>query len=129
MSCLLQLFAMCQVAGCGNAVDPDNIVVTEHGAVIVVQYTCNGSHTRKWCSSPTVGQGKSKVWVLNTVLATYSLTCGLHISQVRKLSFSIFSIFTCIFRSWTISQIFISVCSENPSFTRYRRNFLRRLSG
>ena len=82
MSCLLQLLSVCPLAGCGSAIDPDNREVKEHGAVIVIHYTCNSHHSGQWCSSPSVGEGKKKVWVLNTVLASYSLTCGLHISQV-----------------------------------------------
>ena len=85
LSCLLQLFSMCQVPGCGSAIDPANIDVQEQGAVIVVKYTCNKHHTGDWCSSPFVGKGKSKVGVLNVVLATFILTCGLHISQVIEL--------------------------------------------
>ena len=83
MSCLMQLFSMCQVSECGSAIDPENIKVVQHGAVVVVRYTCNKHHTGEWCSSPALGEGKNKVWVLNALLATYSLTCGLHISQVR----------------------------------------------
>ena len=82
MSCLLQLLSVCPLPGCGSAIDPENREVKEHGAVIVIHYTCNSHHSGHWCSSPSVGEGKKKVWVLNTVLASYSLTCGLHISQV-----------------------------------------------
>ena len=83
LSCLMNLFAICQHSGCGSAIDPTNRGVVEHGAVMVVHYTCNSNHCGQWSSSPAVGQGKGRVWVLNTVLAAYSLTCGLHISQVR----------------------------------------------
>ena len=89
LSCLLQLIGICQVVGCGSLVDPENKKVTQHGAVIIITYTCNNHHMGEWCSSPTVGKEKSKVWVLNTVLASYCLTCGLHISQVH---FGIFSL-------------------------------------
>ena len=85
VSCLLQLIGICQVVGCGSMVDPENKRVTQHGAVIIIRYTCNNHHSGEWCSSPTVGKEKSKVWVLNTVLASYCLTCGLHISQVQFL--------------------------------------------
>ena len=34
LSCLLQLFSMCQVPGCGSAIDPANTDVQERGAVI-----------------------------------------------------------------------------------------------
>ena len=83
MSCLLQLFSMCQVSGCASAIDPENIDVLQHGAVVVIRYTCNMHHSGEWCSSPALGEGKKKVWVLNALLATFSLTCGLHISQVK----------------------------------------------
>ena len=83
MSCLLQLFSLCQVVECGAAIDPENIDVKQHGAAVVVRYTCNKHHAREWCSSPVMGKGKGKIWVINALLATYSLTCGLHISQVK----------------------------------------------
>ena len=87
LSCLLQLFTRCQVPGCSSTVDPANIDVQEHGAVIVVKYVCNEHHTGEWSSSPFIGEGRSKVGVLNIILATFSLTCGLHISQVLRLQF------------------------------------------
>ena len=86
LSSLMSLFSVCHVAGCSGLIDPANRSVTQHGAAIVVQYTCNNHHSGKWCSSPTVGQGNSKVYVINSVLASYSLTCGLHISQVTNYS-------------------------------------------
>ena len=82
LSCLLQLFTVCQQYGCGAAIDPANRKYHQEGAVIVIKYTCNASHTHTWSSSPAVGEGKKKVWVMNAILAIYSLTCGLHISQV-----------------------------------------------
>ena len=86
LSCLFQLFAVCPEPGCGGAIDPTNRDVREEGAVITIKYTCNNHHSGVWHSSPAVGQGKSNVWVLNALLATLSLTCGLHISQVRNLT-------------------------------------------
>ena len=86
LSSLMSLFSVCQVVGCNGLIDPANRSVTQHGAAIVVQYTCNNHHSGRWCSSPTVGQGNSKVYVINSVLASYSLTCGLHISQVTNYS-------------------------------------------
>ena len=79
----MELFSLCPVHGCGAAIDPANRNIIEHGAAIVVHYTCNSHHKGEWSSSPTVGSGNSKVWVINSILATYCLTCGLHISQVR----------------------------------------------
>ena len=82
LSCLMQLFSVCPSPGCGSAIDPANRRIIQHGAAIVVHYTCNNSHKDTWSSSPTVGTGNSKVWALNSLLATFCLTCGLHISQV-----------------------------------------------
>ena len=82
LSCLMQLFSVCPSPGCGGAIDPENRRVVQHGAAIVVHYTCNNSHDGTWSSSPTVGTGNSKVWALNSLLASFCLTCGLHISQV-----------------------------------------------
>ena len=82
LSCLMQLFSVCPSPGCGSAIDPANRRIIQHGAAIVVNYTCNNSHKGTWSSSPTVGTGNSKVWALNSLLATFCLTCGLHISQV-----------------------------------------------
>ena len=82
LSCLMQLFSVCPSPGCGSAIDPANRRIIQHGAAIVVNYTCNNSHQGTWSSSPTVGTGNSKVWALNSLLATFCLTCGLHISQV-----------------------------------------------
>lgn len=82
LSSLLALFDICRVHGCHSAIDASNIVVREIGAVISVKYTCNGNHTGEWHSSPFVGEGRGKVGVMNILLSTYSLTCGLHITKV-----------------------------------------------
>ena len=82
ISCLLSLFRVCSVPSCHSAIDAENVHVHDVGAVVTVKWSCNANHCGEWHSSPYVGTGRSKVGVLNIMLATYSLTCGLHITQV-----------------------------------------------
>ena len=96
---LLQLFHKCRRAGCTAAVDEDDIQINRTGAAIHVVATCNNSHVEHWMSSSTVGEGHSKLFVVNVLLvtsftvrcfssmiifqATFTLLCGLNIGQVR----------------------------------------------
>ena len=98
LSNLLALFTICRTPGCHNLIDPSNVNVVEVGAAITVKYTCNASHSGEWHSSPYVGVGRSKVGVINILLSTYSLTCGLNITQV------------CKFKCRGIQKIFIFAC-------------------
>ena len=82
LSCLMQLVCLCPTPGSGAAIDPANRITVQHGAGLVVHFTCNNHHKGEWSSSPTVGSGNSKVWAINSILASFCLTCGLHISQV-----------------------------------------------
>ena len=79
---LLKLFTKCLVSDCCAAIDPSNVQVTNIGADIVITYTSNNHHSGKWHSGPSVGEGHSKVRSLNLQLATASLVCGLHVTQV-----------------------------------------------
>ena len=80
---LLLLFDKCKRPDCDAAIDPDNRkVIDTIGAPLTVKYVCNNHHTGEWHSSPFLGEGRSRVGVLNVLLATRSLVCGLHITQV-----------------------------------------------
>ena len=83
LSQLSALFMICPLPECCSAIDPENRKIVQKGSVIKIKYICNSHHRGEWCNSPYFGPKKSKVWALNTVLATYSLTNGLHISQVH----------------------------------------------
>ena len=98
LSCLMQLFCLCPIPGCGAAIDPANRSTVQHGAGLVVHYTCNNNHRGEWSSSPTVGSGNSKVWAINSILASFCLTCGLHISQVCNFYVLIPEDVLCIFQ-------------------------------
>ena len=79
---LLQLFSVCRVPSCGNAVDPANITIKNNGAMVSVRCLCNSNHQTDWDSGPVLGTGTSAVAVINILLATYCLTTGLHLEQV-----------------------------------------------
>ena len=78
----MELFQTCPRIDCQAAIDAANVEWIEKGAWLRVKYTCNNSHSGSWDNSPVVGQGKSKIGILNILLATYTLLCGLHVSQV-----------------------------------------------
>ena len=80
---LLLLFTVCREPGCFSAIDSSNVKDVETGATVSVKYTCNGHHTGTWHGSPFIREGRSKVGVLNILLATCSLVCGLQITQVQ----------------------------------------------
>ena len=84
ISCLRQLFTKCGEDNCNSAIDPDNVHIRRIGAVAVVNYECNSGHCGEWSSSPYIGQKKEKVGVMNLLLASSILTCGLQISQVLE---------------------------------------------
>ena len=79
---LLNLFDFCREDGCFSAIDPSNVKVIETGSAVSVKWTCNNHHTGLWHGSPHVGSGRSKIGVLNILLATCTLIGGLHITQV-----------------------------------------------
>ena len=80
---LLDLFQVCRVAGCGALVDRKDIKYVQDGAMITVTCTCLKNHDTKWRSSPVFHLGQPRpTGEINTVLATYILTCGMHVKQV-----------------------------------------------
>ena len=79
---LLELFSVCKYPGCGCAVDSENIQVTRIGAALRVKATCNDSHENVWSSSSKVGEGKKQMYLINILLAVYTLLSGLNIAQV-----------------------------------------------
>ena len=81
---LLELFSVCKYPGCGCAVDSENIKVTRVGAALKVKATCNDSHDYLWSSSSKVGQGKNQMYLINILLAVYTLLSGLNIAQVSN---------------------------------------------
>ena len=81
-SSLLQLFRFCSVEGCGSIIDQEDITFHEVGAAVVVKYTCLQHHEQSWSSSSSVGEGHNKLYVINILLASFTLFCGLNLSQV-----------------------------------------------
>ena len=86
MSLLLDLFQVCRVAGCGALVDKKDIKYVQDGAMVTVSCTCLKNHDTKWRSSPVFHLGEPHpTGEINTVLATYILTCGMHVKQVIEI--------------------------------------------
>ena len=79
---LLSLFRVCSTQGCGALIDPGDVVVHTHGAAMTVRATCLENHEMFWKSSSIVGEGRKQIFVVNILLAAYTLFCGLNISQV-----------------------------------------------
>ena len=89
----MKLFQVCSSPGCGSIVDSDNITVHTKGAAMTVISTClENNHTVTWSSSATVGEGRERTFTINILLATYTLFCGLNVSQV-PLMLPIFVLF------------------------------------
>ena len=85
---LLKLFSVCKYPGCGCAVDSENVKVTRVGAALKVKTTCNDSHDYFWVSSSKVGQGKKQMYLINILLAVFTLLSGLNIAQVSNNVFT-----------------------------------------
>ena len=79
---MLELLSVCMHPGCGYPTDKEDIYVSMTGAAMTVNATCFNGHSFKWNSSTEVGQGKRKKFLINILLATYALLCGLNIGQV-----------------------------------------------
>ena len=79
---ILTLFRVCSIQGCGAPIDPEDVTVHTEGAAMTVKATCLGYHDTSWKSCNTVGEGHSKIFVVNILLSAYTLFCGLNISQV-----------------------------------------------
>ena len=86
---------------CGDGIDPGNVETYQKGACLFVTGTCNSHHSFKvnnseniqksvnmifqWSSSPMKGEGHSETPAINILLAAYTLTCGMHVDQVKDL--------------------------------------------
>ena len=81
---LLNLFTVCNHPGCGCAIDRDDVQMCTVGAAIIITATCDNSHTFKWSSSTKVGDGKKRMFLINILLASYVVLCGLNIAQVSQ---------------------------------------------
>ena len=80
---LLELFKVCSVPNCGSIVDPADVQIHTVGAAITVKSVClQNQHQQKWSSSATVAEGRKRLFVINILLAAYTLLCGLNISEV-----------------------------------------------
>ena len=109
---LLGLLQVCRVPGCGGIVEKEDIKVVTEGAMITVTCVCLHNHQTKWRSSPVYHQGSSHpMSEINAVIATYILTCGMHVKQVcsdhlinQKLNFK-YSVGSRIFRTYACSVL------------------------
>ena len=79
---LLQLFRVCSEPSCKALIDPQDVKYIEIGAAVNIHAVCLNNHSQTWCSSSTVGEGNKRMYVVNIVLAAFTLFCGLNISQV-----------------------------------------------
>lgn len=84
-SALLKLFKVCPEPKCGSVIDPDDIIVRSEGAAVIVKGICLNNHDFSWASSLTAGEGREKMYIINILLAAFTLFCGLNISQVIEL--------------------------------------------
>ena len=78
----MELFSTCNHPGCGIGVEREDIRITTVGAAMNVTATCMRNHVYKWSTSSTVGEGKRQKYLINILLAAYSLLCGLNFGQV-----------------------------------------------
>ena len=81
---LLDLFTVCNHPGCGCTIDRDDVQMSTVGAAIIITVTCDNSHNFKWRSSAKVGDGKKRMFLINILLASYVVLCGLNIAQVSN---------------------------------------------
>ena len=69
--------------------DPADVQFHTVGAAMTVKSLClTNQHQQTWSSSATVAEGRKRLFVINILLAAYTLFCGLNISEVclRTLS-------------------------------------------
>ena len=78
---LQRLFRFCSVEKCGSIIDQEDVTFHKKGAAVVVKYTCLNHHEQSWSSSSSVGEGHHRFFVINILLAAFTLFCGLNISQ------------------------------------------------
>ena len=78
---LVRLFRFCSVENCRSLIDPEDVTFHKKGAAVVVKYTCLNHHDQSWSSSSSVGEGHHRFFVINILLAAFTLFCGLNISQ------------------------------------------------
>ena len=74
---------MCSIQGCGAPIDLSDVIAHTEGAAMIVKATCLEHHETSWKSCNAVGEGHNKIYVVNILLAAYTLLCALNISQVR----------------------------------------------
>ena len=82
---LLKLFEVCSTVGCGSLVDSEEIKFVKVGGAFKVKTTCLNNHVNHFASSSSIGDGKEKIFVINILLAAYTLFCGLNFSRVAEL--------------------------------------------
>ena len=80
---LQKLFHFCSVENCGSIIDPSDVTFHKVGAAVIVKSTCLNNHSQSWSSSNSVGESHHRLFIINVLLAAYTLFCGLNISQVR----------------------------------------------
>lgn len=83
MPLLESLFDVCNIGGCGSAVDPENKKVCFSGAMVTISVVCNNGHSYKWDSSTKLGSGKKQVAAINVLLGSYNYLCGVNIKKVN----------------------------------------------
>ena len=92
---LLELFRVCKQPHCEAAIDPAEISLCRTGAALQITATCNNSHTEHWSSSSSIGEGRSRLFVINILLVRKLLKI-LEIVKVYVMQQFLFSqIFSC----------------------------------
>ena len=79
---LMKLLCVCSTLGCGSLVDSDDIKFVKVGGAFKVKSTCLNNHVNHFESSSSIRDGKEKIFVINILLAAYTLFCGLNFSRV-----------------------------------------------
>ena len=83
---ILELFRVCSEPHCGSIIDQEDVLILTVGAAVTVKTAClQNHHQQTWSSSTAVGEGHKRQFVINILLAAYTLFCGLNISQVSEI--------------------------------------------
>ena len=124
---LSELFNVCNIPMCGAACDKENRNIHYSGAMVCVSVVCNNGHKFSWKSSPTIGQGKKKVAVINVLLGSYGYLCGINVKKVNYVLHR--TMLNCFFSSWSFSDVLELSASPAHSFISFRGGFCTMSSG
>ena len=81
-SAFMEMFKVCNTLGCGAMIDPDDVQLKKIGGAVKVTGTCLNNHKNIFKSSRSTHEGNKEIFVINILLAAYTLFCGLNFSHV-----------------------------------------------